>query len=115
MPSAHARTAPAYHGAGRADVAPRTTQYSVQVEEPHERLGPLDDVGDALGLQRVDDPDQRRRQREQRRVAARYLAELRQPDHATNDAEERQAGEQVHREVHQVISPDVEPSHPASS
>ena len=79
-----------------------------KVEESHQRFGALDDVGDALGLQRVDHPDQCRCQCEPPCRAAVRVLEARSRQRAVDDTAEHQRREHVHGQVERVVTPDVQ-------
>src|SRR5204863_4220757 len=76
-----------------------------QIEEPHEQLGALRDVSHGVGLERMDEPDRRRHQRERpgRGDEARRAGE-RSPD----DAEQDQRREDVQREIEGMIAAHVQ-------
>ena len=81
-----------------------------QEEQPHQQLGPLHDVGDALGLQRVHDPDQRRRERHPWRRVAVPLTQAGTQQRAPYDPVQRQRRHDVDGQVEGVIAPDVQPA-----
>jgi len=61
-----------------------------QVKHAHERLVSMDDVRDALGLQRMNDPDQRRRERNPGSGMRKARMKDRQQQGSSNDAEKGQ-------------------------
>jgi hypothetical protein len=61
-----------------------------QEEESHQRLGALNDVGDARGLQRMDEPDSRYRHREPARGLSVSCAEFVAFQHSPHDAEQQE-------------------------
>ena len=77
-------------------------------EEAHHELGPLDDIRDALRLQRVDEPEDRHGRRQPRRVGSIRAREPRTRQRPADDAEQHQASQDVQGDVHGVITPDVE-------
>ena len=85
----------------------RAAQYAVQageIEQARHRLEALGDVADALGLERVDDPEERHGEGQPGglRVAGRACrAQEKRPPH---DVEEQQPGQQVHEEVEHVVA-----------
>ena len=77
-----------------------------QVEEPHERFRALDDVGDRLGEQGVEGPQECRGEAEACRPGA-----LRRGQRSPEDPEQDQCGEDMYADVCDVIAPDVRPAH----
>ena len=63
----------------------------------------LGDIGDGLGLQGMQRPEQCRRQRQGSGCLAEAVAELRQQERAADDPEQGQAGQHVDRQIRQVI------------
>ena len=80
----------------------RDAVQSEQVEEPRERLRALDDVGHRFGLERVDLPDQRRREGQRRRRALEARAQGRQVQRQAHQPEQRQRRQDVHDDVEGV-------------
>ena len=88
------RRLPAAAGGSRPVRADRAIECR-QVTQRHQRLGPLRDVVDRLGVERMDRPDER--DGECRRV--RRLG-------AARDAEQRQGAQHVNRDVDEVVAGD---------
>ena len=76
-----------------------------KIEKPHQRLHPLDDVRDRLGLQRVEHPDQCDAEGEGGRGLAEPRRENWQGQRPPHDPEQRERGEEMDGEVERVISP----------
>ena len=79
-----------------------------QIEQPHERLGALHDVGHPLGLQRMQRPQGRHRERDGHRGLAETPAKRRLGQRAPHQPKQRQAGERVDDDVCRVIAAHVE-------
>ena len=96
-------------GPHRVDAADGAVQ-GQQEEQTHQQLGALDDVRDALRLQRVHRPEQRHRHREPRCLVAVASSQARGQERSPDDAEEQERTQQVYGQVEGVVAPDVEPS-----
>ena len=70
-----------------------------EIEQPHERFHPLHDVGDRLRLQGMDGPQQGDGQSEARRRVAVPRGQTAASERAAHQAEQRQAGRQVDRQL----------------
>ena len=73
-----------------------------QVEEAHEQLGALHDVGDGLGEQRMDGPDEGHR--EGRPPSPEAAAQERAAQRARHDAPQGQGGQDVDEDVEGVVA-----------
>jgi hypothetical protein len=84
-----------------------------QEEQAHQRLGSLHDVGHALGLHRVGEPNESGRQRQPGRPLAVALAEASAGQGATHDPEQHERGSDVNRQVDgmEALRAAAEPRH----
>ena len=82
-----------------------------EVEQAHHRFVALGDIGDGLGLQRVQRPQQCHRQRQGNRGLAEAVAEPRQQECAADNAEQGQSGKYMDYQVCAVKGPRVQPAH----
>jgi hypothetical protein len=82
-------TAAMYQMRRFSDCEPRITQYSVsRKKQSHQRFGALDNIGHALGLQRVQQPKQGYPQRQPGSGLAVTPAQLFAFEHSSHDTEE---------------------------
>ena len=93
---------PAAPSSGIGAGAPDEGVEGQQIEEPHQRLRPLDDIGHRLGLQRMEGPEERGREGGQ--VGGRAGQPNQGPP---EDPEEDEPGEDVDREVDDVVADDI--------
>ena len=94
----------------RGEGAAHEAVESQQEEQAHQGLGALDDVGDAFGLEGVDEPDGchgRGQPGGSLRVAGAQRLAF---QGAAHDAEEQQAGQEVDGEVEGMVAPNVQPA-----
>ena len=99
-------TAAQYHG--QRPIRFRPTEDAVQgqqIEQAGQDLGSLNNVGDCIGLQGMDRPDQRRDQRQRSCRAAN--CKRRQPQAPPHDAEQRQPAQNVNRQIEDVVTQDT--------
>ena len=82
-----------------------------EIKESHDRLGPLNNGGHAFGLQRVNDPDHRRNQRERVSRVRVLTSEPRETKGPMNNAKKKKPGKNVDRKIGCVITPDLQTTH----
>jgi hypothetical protein len=81
-----------------------------QIEQSHQRLNPLDDVGHGLGLQRMERPQQCGRQRQGRCITPKTSDKGGTRQRPADDPEHRQTSEDMNKQVGRMIAPDIGPA-----
>ncbi len=75
-----------------------------QIEQSHQRLGPLDDVSHGLGLQWMHGPEHGDRQSERQRRSAKPLAQGRPQQGLPHNPEQSQSREDMNRQVQRMVA-----------
>ena len=109
IPRAHARTAaqPVRRVGSEPPLALERTDGAVerrQVEQAHQGLDALHDVGDRSRLERMHHEHERHDQRQRRRRTGESIPQRRRQERAPRDAEHQERGGQVNEEVGGVVA-----------